>query len=253
VIVEELKKQWALGIEKPLHVVSGEYYVYEHWRSDRNECFYVGKGKKFRAYTHWNRNKTHRSITEELSRNGYGFDVRLVFTGLSNEDALRIEEERIAFWRNDGAQLANITAGGLGTYGMKFSAATRAKMSADRKGRPLSESHRQNMIKGLTGLKKSPEHAAKVAAAIAGINRGRKHKPEHVAERLATCLKRNPNHFYDIAKTRAVVCVNDGRWYPSQVQAANAYGIGKGAVHDVCKGNTRHTISGLVFVYEDRT
>lgn len=24
------------------------FYVYEHWRPDKGECFYVGKGKKHR-------------------------------------------------------------------------------------------------------------------------------------------------------------------------------------------------------------
>lgn len=29
------------------------FYVYEHWRLDRDECFYVGKGQRKKAY--WRR------------------------------------------------------------------------------------------------------------------------------------------------------------------------------------------------------
>ncbi len=228
-----------------------KYYVYEHWRPDTDVIFYVGKGKGTRAHTLWNRNKLHRALQAELAKVGLTFEVKFVFRGLSNLEALRLERERIVYWRDLGAILVNITDGGLGTSGMKFSAETRAKMSRDRKGRRITEQQRHNISKALTGRKKSPEHIAKVAAAIATINCGRKHTPEHIAQRLASTLERNPNHFRDAAIKCPVICVNDGIRYSTMTDAANAYGLQKGRVWDTCNGATKHTKSGLIFRYQD--
>ena len=40
----------------------GRFYVYEHWRPDRDECFYVGKGKGGRANVMYGRNRHHEAV-----------------------------------------------------------------------------------------------------------------------------------------------------------------------------------------------
>lgn len=47
---------------------SGLYYVYEHWRLDKDECFYVGKGRGNRAYKMRDRNRFHtgKSNSEDV-------------------------------------------------------------------------------------------------------------------------------------------------------------------------------------------
>ena len=94
------------------------FYVYEHWRLDRDECFYVGKGMKNRAYKMRDRNSHHRAIMAKLSREGSGMEVRMVATGLTEDEAFALEVERIAFWREAGADLANRTNGGEGVSGL---------------------------------------------------------------------------------------------------------------------------------------
>lgn len=147
------------------------FYVYEHWRLDRDECFYVGKGKGNRAYMMRDRNSHHRAIMGKLSREGSGMEVRMVATGLTEEEAFSLEVERIAFWRKAGADLANHTNGGDGVSGLKMSDAAKAKMSAAKKGMPgrvtmLGKKHsdetKEKMSKAQRGIKKSKEHAAKV-------------------------------------------------------------------------------------------
>ena len=147
------------------------FYVYEHWRLDRDECFYVGKGKGNRAYRMRGRNLHHRAIMDKLSREGSGMEVRMVATGLSENDAFSLEIERISFWRELGVDLANHTKGGDGVSGLKMSPEAKAKMSAAKKGRPgivtmlgrkHSEETKAKMSAAHKGVKKSPEHAAKV-------------------------------------------------------------------------------------------
>lgn len=64
------------------------YYVYEHWRPDKDVCFYVGKGKKYRAYDmKTGRSGYHGNIQAKLARMGMCVEIRLVADGLSEIDA----------------------------------------------------------------------------------------------------------------------------------------------------------------------
>jgi hypothetical protein len=148
------------------------FYVYEHWRLDRDECFYVGKGKGRRAYARGGRNTHWHNIVNKLERIGSGYEVRLVATALTENDAFALEAERISFWK-DKVDLCNKTDGGDGVSGLVMSDESRKKMSEKAKGRPgvksmlgrkHSEETRIKMSLSHKGKKKTPEHAAKVGA-----------------------------------------------------------------------------------------
>jgi len=115
------------------------FYVYEHWRPDRDECFYVGKGKSKRANDMRQRNRFHKFIQQKLAKAGLCVVVRLVETDLSESQAFDLERERIAFWRADGADLANLTDGGEGPSGRKHTEEWKRQNSERMKGRVASE------------------------------------------------------------------------------------------------------------------
>ena len=140
------------------------FYVYEHWRTDKDECFYVGKGKSNRAYSMKFRNRHHKAIMAKLSREGFAMEVRIVASNLTENEAFDFEVQRIAFWRSVGADLVNILPGGLGgpTWtGKKHSAETKEKMSIAAKGnkantgRNFSEEHRRKLSQSQIGNKKA--------------------------------------------------------------------------------------------------
>jgi hypothetical protein len=190
------------------------FYVYEHWRLDRDECFYVGKGKGGRAYKMRERNAHHQAIMAKLSREGSGMEVRMVATGLTEGDAFSLEIERIAFWRGYGIDLANHTNGGDGVSGLKMSDESKAKMSAAKKGiagnvtmlgKKHSEETKAKMSSAHKGVKKSPEHAAKVGLRHKGktfavsqetknkislAHKGRKHSEESIEKMKKSWLAR---------------------------------------------------------------
>ena len=120
--------------------MGGLFYVYEHWRPDRDICFYVGKGKGRRANLMYGRSSYHTRVQKKLARQGMCVEVRLVADCLDEDDAFDLEIERIAFWRGQGVALANISGGGDGASNP--SDETRQKMSAAKKGRSLSAEHR---------------------------------------------------------------------------------------------------------------
>jgi hypothetical protein len=149
------------------------FYVYEHWRLDRDECFYVGKGKGRRAYSQSGRNTHWTNIVSKLERNGFAYEIRFVATGLTENEAFSLEMERIAFWK-DKADICNKTDGGDGVSGLVMSEEARKKMSERAKGRPG--------VKSMLGRKHTEETKAKMKAAKLGKlpnNAGKKyeHKP----------------------------------------------------------------------------
>lgn len=108
------------------------FYVYEHWRPDKNVCFYVGKGKNKRAWDMKNmRNRHHQAVVSKLTAMGLAVDVRVIIENISNETAIALEIDRIAFYGMEN--LTNLTSGGDGM--VNPTPETRAKISASQKAR----------------------------------------------------------------------------------------------------------------------
>ena len=88
------------------------FYVYEHIRNDTNAIFYVGKGKKERAYRVNDRNEYWKNIVNKT-----GYTVRFVVKDVDEELAYLVEEERIDQLKRLGIKLTNLTLGGEGASG----------------------------------------------------------------------------------------------------------------------------------------
>ena len=179
---------------------SGTYYVYEHWRLDRDECFYVGKGRGGRAYSMKNRNRHHQAIVAKLNRSGSAFEVRMVAVGLSEQDAFKIEKERIVFWRSIGVDLTNLTNGGEGISGFHHSEETRKKLSAINKGVPAAFKGRKHsdetkrVLSEIAKKRGGPKLTKEQQEKASEWHRGRKRSPETCAKISAKAKGRpSPN------------------------------------------------------------
>lgn len=152
------------------------FYVYEHWRPDTGECFYVGKGCGKRAWQLKRRNEGHQAVLSKLVALGLAVDVRIVAADLLEADALTLEIERIALYPS--GSLANRTKGGAGLSGIVYSAAVREKMSRARMGMQFSEAHRANISAAAKGRKLSSAHKEKISLGgngrVVSIETGRK-------------------------------------------------------------------------------
>jgi NUMOD3 motif len=178
------------------------FYVYEHWRLDKNICFYVGKGKGKRAFDMLHRGPHHRSVTAKLAVDGIEVDVRFVGENLDEDAAFDLEVERIAFWRARGTCLTNKTDGGEGPAGYVQTPEHRRKkteaVKAHRQtpagrallarmteaatlantGRPLSEETKSKMSKTRKAMPITPQQ-------LAFGERSRNKTPEHIAAIVA--------------------------------------------------------------------
>lgn len=173
------------------------FYVYEHWRPDTGVCFYVGKGRRRRAWDlKFNRNEWHLAIVSKLTSLGLAVDIRLIAKDLTEDAAFALERERISLY----SSLTNLTDGGEGMSGFVHSAETKKYWSETRKGRRMSEEAKAKISAALKGRKKSPEHAAKVGAASAAgrVRNGYKPTAITLAKKRVSMLGRK-----DTAEVRA--------------------------------------------------
>lgn len=174
-----------------------DFYVYEHWRPDKNVCFYVGKGTGRRAYSSCRRNANswYCRVITKLSKLGLSLEVRIVAAGLSEQHAFALEAKRIAYWRSAGNKLTNTTDGGEGTRGLQHSAEARAKISAANKGRKRSPEVRAKLSSLRKGIKLSEEHKRKIGRA----SRGRPRSQATKEKMRAAALVRSPEHIAKIS------------------------------------------------------
>ncbi len=154
-----------------------DYVVYEHWRTDTNQPFYVGKGKAGREKRLSQRGEWHKRVVNKVRHAGHDIEIRVVEKNLLPESAACFEKMRIAYWRAVKAPLVNATDGGDGVPGYRYTPEQRANISASRKGQKLSEEHKAKLSLAMKGRYISPETRAKMSA-----NNGMK-KPEVAASR----------------------------------------------------------------------
>ncbi len=166
------------------------YYVYEHWRPDKDCCFYVGIGSEYRTKD-VKRNRFHTYIRRKLERQGLTIDVRVVGKNLSVDVAKQMEVDLIRFYgRRDlgTGNLVNLTDGGDGTpnpreeHRLKISVAMKGNKNTA--GRPLTADHRKKISVANRGHKNflGGKHTAETKRKLSEVCRrtwlGRKHTEE---------------------------------------------------------------------------
>lgn len=182
-------------------LVTRKFYVYEHWRTDLGQCFYVGKGSLNRAKNTSDRNSRYREIREDVRRAGSTIDIKFVATDLDERTAFEIEISRIQYWRNAGVDLANLTDGGEGfsgfarPLGIRQSESAKRKLSLARKGIKFSEDHRKKLSAKKMGVKRPPfteETLAKMRTASARREALKREKYGDRVTRWSTLNRREP-------------------------------------------------------------
>ena len=108
--------------------------LYEHWRTDLNECFYVGASwtnEDDRPYEMKDRGSDHVKIQNEIKDNGASIEVRLIeCSHLSDDELDEFETLQIAYWKDlIGDRLVNKAKGGRVGWGFAWSDEMRDEQS----------------------------------------------------------------------------------------------------------------------------
>ena len=95
--------------------------LYEHWRPDTNECFYVGaswKNPDTRPYEMSDRNDDHIRVQEELAGKSLAPEVKVIdCPSLNDKELGELEILQISYWKDlIGDRLVNIAKGGWGVH-----------------------------------------------------------------------------------------------------------------------------------------
>jgi hypothetical protein len=146
------------------------YYVYAYIRESNGTPYYIGKGKKYRAYA------KHGKIPVPKDRS------RIVFLeqNLSDVGACALERRYIRWYgRKDQRTgiLLNFTDGGEGTSGRICSDQTKLKMKAANSGRP-GRKLSPEIKKKISDAKKGSIQSENAKEKLRVANRGKKLSPE---------------------------------------------------------------------------
>lgn len=174
-----------------------QFYTYLHCKPN-GDPFYVGKGSGSRSHSFLQRNPYHLRTVEKYGKVNIGI---FVFMCESEQQAFEDEIQQIAQLRREGFNLVNLTDGGDGISGFKFSDESRAKVTAALLGRKWSEESIAKRSKTNTGSKRSEETKANMSLAqkgksrspelrarLSAANKGKTHTPEARAKISAAHL-----------------------------------------------------------------
>lgn len=143
-----------------------KHYTYIHKKSDGTP-FYVGKGIGDRAYAKYSRNQYWQNKV-----NKHGLNVQILAYWDTENEAFDHEKLIIACFKDMGIKLTNMSDGGEGNSGCKWTEESKQKLSNSTKGN-----------KAWLGKKHSTETIEKMRLAHTGHTylKGKKHTEEHKA------------------------------------------------------------------------
>jgi hypothetical protein len=201
--------------------------VYQHRRKDNNNVFYVGIGREEkRAYELGDR---RRNRYWQRIANKYGVTVEVTHKDICLEEACKIEEYLIDFWRgvNGKEAMANISDGGdTGNRFIKMPPEAVEKMRLSKIGKKQSEETKRKRGESISRALQNPEVRARYAAA----STGRLHSDE-AKEKIRAARLGGKNH-----SAKKVVNTVTGEIFECMRYAAESIGM-------PC-GTLQHQLSG---------
>lgn len=213
-----------------IHVASAIVYIA---RNKINGKCYVGateKALKERAYGHIYRAKNGKKGIFSSAIRKYGedaFEWSVIFACRDFFDALEWERVLISQIKPE----YNMTDGGGGVKGLKFSDASREKMAAAKRGKPNHWSNGKMPIE--------------LRERLAEYRRAETGRP--LTERQLAAMDRN-RKAGNAARRRKVLCITTGVEYESVTQAAKAFGLTTSSIGYYCSGRFKSK-QGLEFKY----
>jgi hypothetical protein len=200
--------------------------VYQHTRKDNGNVFYIGIGKEEkRAYV---RNGKQRNPHWHRIVNKYGYDIKITHKDICWEEACKIEQYLIAFWREALGErnITNLTDGGDGILGLKMSNEAKQKMRLKKLGTKQSEEVKKKRGESISRALQSPEVKARYSAA----STGRWHT-DQAKDKISKARTGGGN-----GKARKVIDTVTGEIFDCMKDAANKCGIPCGTLQHYLTG-----------------
>lgn len=216
-------------------------YVYQY-TDPRPESFgtpiYIGKGSRKRCNDHLTdaKNPLLKRVLDKIRSEGLAPIVKIVARFDTEAEAFEVEKALIAFYgrRDIGTgSLCNLTPGGEGSAGYRFTAGQRERLSQTIKeryatgwtpgpnmlrrtketnsGRTFSLDHRQKLAEAKIGKKLSPDHVKKLSEAHKG-----RVMPQETRGKIADALK---GHVISDETRKKIGAANRGKVWTEEQKA----------------------------------
>lgn len=201
------------------------FYIYLH-KKPNGDVFYVGKGFGDRAFSHDNRNlHWQRTVAK------HGLEVQIVARCADEQQAFEQERLLIKSFRDSGVNLVNLTNGGEGSSGYRWTYDQKQRRRAagcsnPMQGKKHSDATKEKIRAKAIGRKPSAETRAKISERM----KVREFSDDYRRNlSVATTGRRNPS---------ARPCVVFGIKYDCARHASAALGVNTGTVARKCKAGT---------------
>lgn len=153
---------------------SAIFYVYAYFRPDGRPC-YIGKGKGNRIAHRGKtgRNKHFLNILAQAKASGQEMQSIKIAEGLTDQEAIQLEKDMILLIGREanGGPLVNLTDGGDGAAGYRYTPEQREAHSARMRDRVMPPGWRENISIGLKKSEKVKLNAGKAGRATRGIKK----------------------------------------------------------------------------------
>lgn len=187
--------------------ISDYFYVYLHTKASDGVPFYVGKGTGTRAYRTNHRSRWWSSVVAK-----YGYEVKIIDSNLLEDEAFELEMFLISeLGRADLnlGPLVNMTSGGDGVSGYKFTEEQRKTLSDAQKGEKSHMFGKKGELCHFFGTKHTEETKAKMSIAQKGKKRSVEIRQAQ-SSRMAG-IKHSKETIHKIAEAlyKKVICYTD--------------------------------------------
>ena len=202
------------------------FYTYSHSKPN-GSIFYIGKGVGDRAWQKDNRNPHwHRTVDK------YGYKVEVLAKWDKEEDAFEHEKFLIYCFKDMGIKLVNLTNGGEGSAGYRWTNEQKANFDISGDKNPMfGKTHSMETKKKIADKAKGRSVTEQAKAKISAKLKNRVFSESHI-EKMRLAGKGNKNGIGN--KGNRKKCKIDGVIYDSTQLASNALGITANAVQKRC-------------------
>ena len=207
------------------------FYTYLHCKPD-GSIFYVGKGMGDRATSKENRNRYWKRTV-----NKYGYEVKIIAYWETENEAFEHEKQLISEYKALGIKLVNLTNGGEGSAGYRWTDEQKANFDMCGSnngmfGKKHSDETKRKLSEKAKARKLSDETKAKLSKAM----KNRVFSESHL-EKLKISGLGNKNGLGN--KGNAKKCKINGIIYESTKQAAKIFGLAPSSIQRRCL-NPKH-------------
>lgn len=217
-----------------------QFYVYVHRKATDGSIFYVGKGKGRRIYDK-KRNQHWKHIV-----NKHGFTADIVMRFESEMCAFSFERALIKLYGR--SNLCNLTDGGEGVSGFKYSEEIKAKMSASKIGTKHTRETKLRMSAARMGHVTTRETRLKISNAQIGkknspearmkISLSRQFTSSETREKMSLAKRGRKSYRFDY-KIYNFLSPDGLIEMSTQYDLYNKYGLSRGHLSSVVSGKRK--------------